>query len=540
MKLDGDYQHWHKMGHRAKQGFGQIVLFAILTAYIIFAGIANIILPAPLGLVFLAPFLFLIFLFAPALPAVPRRYSRAILYLGVALLPAWPVYLHLKLGPMPIITPTRLVFYALIGVWLYEMACVQWRRKQFFAAARRLWFFFALIVGLFALKVLSIPLAEGSTIAAKETFRQIIIWLLPFFAVLTYVQKRKQLDHIITLLLGAAAVVSLIAIGEFLTHRLLAELFAPLMRDAEWLRIVLEEKSRDGTFRAQSVHTHPLSLGEQLAMMIPLAMYKVYRPGHKKLRLIFFSILTLMILATLVANSRGALIGGVLAVAGTGFLMARQWLARPSALPFRPLAGMVIAAIMLLSPVILAAGYKLTVGESGSKAARSSESRIEQIQYAWPKVMQRPVLGYGTGRSTRILGYYGATLTIDNYYINLALEYGLPGPLIFLFAIGWMGWLGLRWGTTRPDDDMAGLYLALTGVAISFAVTRSILSITTNIELLMLLFAIIIGTAHSLTRHKKINPKEWSHIPPRPQKHFEDHLRRLRERGAPWHHAIKS
>ncbi len=544
MHLDGQNSRLANIAHASKRAGHAAFLFLGFTLYALIAAIFGILLPPPTGLIFLAPFLLLVFVFAPELPPVPRKITWGILLTAIALMPAWPVYLHIKLGPLPIITPTRLMFYALIAIWLYEMACVRRRRLQFYAAVKRLWFLFALIAGLFFLKLLSIPLAEGSAIAAKETFRQSIIWLLPFFAVMTYVRTRKQADRIITILLWAASLVALIALGEFLTRHLIAEIFAPLMSDVEWLRIVLEEKSRDGTFRTQSVHTHPLSLGEQLAMIIPLAMYKIYRPGHYKMRLAYITLLGILLLAALTANSRGALIGGVLAFSATGALMTWFWLKRPQSLPYRPLVGMMAAGIILLSPFILAAGYKLTVGEEGSKAARSSQSRIEQIEYAWPKVLERPVLGYGTGRSARILGYYGETLTIDNYYINLWLELGFPGPIIFLGAILWLGILGFRWGVKHPNDPYAGLYLALVGVAVTFAVTRSILSITTNIELIMIIFATIIGSAGAIKRKTKhTTPMEIERtaetepyastsnktLP------LSDHLDGLRNFGAPWH-----
>mgnify|MGYP001551679818 CR=1 FL=1 len=318
---------------------------------------------------------------------------------------------------------------------------------------------------------------------------------LPFLAVMTYVSRRHVFDRSLTLIIFSSTFVAIIALAEFATRTHFAELIAPLMGDLEWLRQVLQDKIRDGVFRSQATHTHPLSLGEHLAMVIPFVMYKIYRGGKLSKRFIYTAILFTLIFAVLMSNSRGAIIGCVLAVSATFFLMLLTWLRKPESLPFRPMAGMAIALALLASPVALMSGYKIVVGSEGSTASASSQARIAQMETAWPKILKRPVFGYGNGRAARVLGFYGGRLTIDNYYLNLVLELGLPGPVLFFGSFAIMGIYGWRWGTALGDDPYAGLYIAVAGMAISFAVTRSILSITTNIELFMLIAAMVIGSS---------------------------------------------
>ena len=124
------------------------------------------------------------------------------------------------------------------------------------------------------------------------------------------------------------------------------------------------------------------------------------------------------------------------------------------------------------------------------------------MEFAWPKMLQRPVLGWGTGRSVKILGWYGATLSIDNYYLNLGLELGFPGPIVFLAGFIALAATGLRWGLRDVRDPYSGLYFAFAGLAICFAITRMILSITTNIELFMVLTAAFIGAAQPQRRNR--------------------------------------
>ncbi|WP_306251924.1 O-antigen ligase [Parvularcula sp. IMCC14364] len=516
-----------------------LVFCGILSTYIFLATAISIIFPAFL-LLAIAPVLPLLMLAASDMKPVPLRFTRRLVYLGALLMPLWPVYLHVKLGPLPIITPTRVLFYSIIAIWLYEMACVPRRRVQFVSAMRRVWPLFLVIALLFAHKFLTVPLAMGKGIAAKEFIRQSMIWLLPFLAVMTYVQRRQVFDRALSLIIFSSTVVALIALVEFVTQTHFAEVIAPLMGDVEWLRQVLQDKVRDGVFRSQATHTHPLSLGEHLAMIIPFAMYKIYRGGNFGRRLFYGGVLIILVSAVLMSNSRGALIGGMMAFSVTAFLMLTTWLRKPESLPFRPLAGMAIALAILASPIVIGAGYKVVVGDDGTTASASSQARIAQMETAWPKIIKRPLYGYGNGRAARVLGFYGGRLTIDNYYLNLALELGFPGPILFFGSFAMLAWYGWRWGTDLGDDPYAGLYIAVAGMAISFAVTRSILSITTNIELFMLLAALMIGTCGrtkyllALNRKDNIPTEVGDFAPVLTAKQFEQHRERVLSGKSLW------
>lgn len=469
-----------------------LLLWGAYSFYVFFFATAGMVAPPILGLS-IAPLIPLTMWLAPAMPGLPRHITRQMIFIGVFLMPLWPVYLHLKLGPAPIITPTRMMFYMVTLIWLYEMSCVAWRRQQVKAALKRLAPLSIIVLLLFAQKFLSLPLAEGKSIAIKEFSRQTIIWLLPFLAVLTYIAKRRDLERIITLMLSASFIVAIIAIVEFATRHLLAETLSPLLTNADWLHNVLAEKSRSGLFRSQATHTHPLSLGEQMAMMIPFAMYKIYRPTSRRWWWAFG--LLLLVTAALMTNSRGALIAGALSLGVTFFLMLFAWLKKPQAILWRPLAGMVLAGAIITTPIAIYGAWKLSAGSAGSIEAQSSQARLDQLEFALPKIMARPLNGYGTGRSTKVLGYYTKLLTIDNYYLNLALDLGLPGVLFFISQFIVIFWIGTHWGLRLYKDPYAGLYLAFAGMALSMMAMRSVLSITINIEVLMVLMAVMIGTA---------------------------------------------
>jgi len=464
------------------------------TAYVVVSTFAAVIAPPAAG-IFILPILIGIFAVAPQRRAMPKRLALTLIFMSAILLPLWPVYLHVKIGPAPIITPPRLVLYLLSAMWIYDMAVSPIRRAQFALAVRRSAPVTMLVFALFGLGLMSLPLAEGRAIAVPEFFRQAIIHLLPFCAVMTYIRRRREFLRFIQLLTIGACVSGAIALVEIGSGTLLASLLSPFISDnAEWLRLAQSQKIRDGVFRAQASHTHPLSLGEFLSMTAPLALAFCLSARTRLVRFAWAGGLILVIAGALATNSRGAMMAIAVAMAVSGLILFYRFLQTAAADRYRPLAGLITAGVLAASPLIGLAAHGVITGSAGAQAAKSSQSRVEQIEMAWPKIMKRPVGGYGTGRSARILGYFGRALTIDNYYLTLAIDMGLPGPIVFFGLIAAFGVVSLKRSRDGPLDDRL-IYVGLAASAAAFAVSRTIISQTGNLSILYVLLGAFAGAA---------------------------------------------
>ncbi|MGF1545320.1 MAG: hypothetical protein ACFB00_12620, partial [Parvularculaceae bacterium] len=205
-----------------------IALFLALSAYVTLAAFATVIYP-PAAAVFILPFALGAATRLPQGRALPRAPMVRALNVAVFLAVLWPVYLHVKIGPLPIITPSRLVMYALTALWLLDIGRSSLRRAQLVHAVKRSPVIAGGVIAFFILGALSLPLAVGRSIAAPEFFRQTIIWLLPFGVALTYLRTHRELLNLMKWALAGAIVSAGIAVMEFGTGTLMASVLSPLI-----------------------------------------------------------------------------------------------------------------------------------------------------------------------------------------------------------------------------------------------------------------------------------------------------------------------
>lgn len=482
-----------------------VLTAAAFTGFALYVGVATLsTLFAPISLpFFLAPLLLIVLIAAPEARAIPQKVILPLVVLAAGLMPFWPVYIHLKIGALPLLTPPRLIFYILTAIWLYDMAASPLRRGHFISALQRWPWLSGFVLAFFALNALSVPLAEGSSLALQAFFRQIIILFLPFCIFATYVRRIADFKNILIALVVGATLAALIATAELASGTLLAAKLAPfIMTDAQWLQITQEIKSRDGVFRAQSTHTHPISLGEYLGFCAPLAI-GLALAARNKMRALWIGAFLIVMSGLLATNSRGAVIAIIAGMGLTGVIMLWRFLRSEALFRFRPAIGLLALSLIAASPVVAIGAYKFINGEAGTSAARSSQGRIEQIEMAWPKIVKRPVLGYGAGRSARIVGYYGRALSLDNYYLSLAVELGFPGPICFfgiIVLIMRASMRGARYGPARERWIMIGFI----GAMAAFATSRLIISQTGNLSFFFPLIGAFLGAM--AVRAKQLAP----------------------------------
>jgi len=139
----------------------------------------------------------------------------------------------------------------------------------------------------------------------------------------------------------------------------------------------------------------------------------------------------------------------------------------------------------------------------GSQATASSDdARGAQIARGLPKIFANPI-GYGPGQGGNVLGFkIGSFQTIDNYYLLIALEYGVIGFILYYGIILYLIWIsGKHILLQRIGGDPEFDYLIPLAIALAqFFVIKSVFSEQGNHPLIYVIMGMIIAIVYRMSK----------------------------------------
>ncbi|HJQ98991.1 MAG TPA: O-antigen ligase family protein [Candidatus Polarisedimenticolaceae bacterium] len=147
-----------------------------------------------------------------------------------------------------------------------------------------------------------------------------------------------------------------------------------------------------------------------------------------------------IVLATIAAAS---VAGVVLTFSRAGFLTLAAiivlWMVRLKGRVFLEVALVAAAACLALLP-LLPSGYTKqlsTITNTEADATGSAGERMRDMAAAGKYTMGHPIVGAGLGNSTLALNEVRGTTwrKVHNVYLELAVELGLPGAILFVFLL---------------------------------------------------------------------------------------------------------
>ncbi len=151
--------------------------------------------------------------------------------------------------------------------------------------------------------------------------------------------------------------------------------------------------------------------------------------------------------------------------------------------------------------MILALGFvaTLVIGHlrravwGGGETESSTISRTVQYHMGIPLVLKRPI-GYGIGQAGNVLQYHepNGLLTIDTYYLQIALEYGVLGFIAF-YGLILSGFIGAgRCAFRDPGKDRECSFLAAIGASLlAFLVIKSVFAEANNHPLVYMMLGMV-------------------------------------------------
>lgn len=470
-----------------------LFIFVAIVFYALFVSAALLFLPPLISVIFcVLPFGLLFFNqnwdFSP-----PFRLLHILFTSSIVLFILWPRYIAFNFGG-PDITPSRIAYLLLLLVWIISLFSPSYR-KNFIGQFKyvRAWL---AIVGIYViLRILSCffslsPLTSFYLIA-KELFTFILI--LPI--VISIYQSRKRYNSLVLWIFLAGLFVAVLAILEStVRHNLFANISLPGMHiDPEFHQQAIMDKLRGGKYRAQSTFEHPLLLAEFMIFELPLAMFYM---AHNKLiwRIIGSIAFVAFIYGAISSGSRSALVAiPIVILLAISVLSTRKkntfeggvlWILTLLSIGLGSIAGIILLATGV-------ADLSIITGK-GTEQAASSTIRVLMLERGLPIVANHFFVGQGPGLAGYILGFGKAngSVTIDNYYLSIALESGIPALMSFIVLTFGFAIKGYFYSFRCLSRE--GLLAGMLGISVAgMLIVKSILSIPHNGPLLYLAIALI-------------------------------------------------
>jgi hypothetical protein len=436
----------------------------------------------------------------PDTEKAPTRLLTGLFFSFFILAFVWPDYLAIALPGQPWITVRRLLAAPMA---LCLLSCLSVSRgfreavKKSLAAAplvSKLLVTFALV------QLFSVALSDELGLSFQKLIVAQLYWFLPFFVGCYIFQKDGQVGRwiaIFCLILVPLCLSGLIEWRQSLVPwaRHIPSFLA--VEDESVIRILDgSARASTGTYRVQSTFTTSLGFAEYLALTAPFLIHYAVMPFRPIVRIAALAALPALFFMIILTDSRLGVAGFLLAsVVYIGVFAAIRWRHDRRSLfgPAVTLSSPLILASFLLATLFVRRLQRMVWG--GGEHQASTEARAEQFQRGLELLMQNP-LGYGIGRGADALNFRNGagTLTIDTYYLLIALDYGVLGFFVYYSMIIGAAWVALKRLLSVKPLDREQLYLVPIFIAlIIFIVIKSVFSQDANHPLVFMLMAMTLG-----------------------------------------------
>lgn len=453
---------------------------------------------------FFVPPLVLLFIVLWAMPNLkhpPTLWLRGLFYAFTASILVWPNYLAIALPGLPWITVARAtsIPFALLLVLCLKSQDFRTELKQSLGAAPVLW---RLVVAFAVIQMFSLALSAKPMFSVQKFVFAQITWTAMFFGAAYLFRKPGSVQRWAILLWAAAVFVCVIGVWESREQHVLWAGHIPgfLKIEDPAVQRILAGAMRTYTikYRIISTFTTPLGFGEFMALALPFILR--FSTGVYPVRVRIAAGLTaiLMIYGTLNSGARLGLVGVFLALVTHVFFVAiTQWKRRRDSI-FGPAVTLAYPAIFCVAcAAVLFVGrlHNAIIGD-GSQSS-SNDARMAQINLGMPKILHNPI-GYGIGMGGETLGFMPfGVMTIDNYFLLVALEYGVVGFLIYYTMIGLGIFVAGRRAYVDVNNDRDSFFLpAITSALLNFLVVKTVFSEQDNHPLVFMMLGALAALSY--------------------------------------------
>lgn len=424
-------------------GIGRRILIATVLGFLgVMVGISCVLLPPaiPFAVIGIAAVLLLWVL--PELHSVPYRWARSMVPVFVVVFTCVPVYYALILPGVPWIQIRRVVQLAWIIPLVIVIAGSYDARQRIKAVLRASPWLTACALGYILYTVITLPTAVYLALSMSFVFNNFLNLYIPMFGVMLLAQDNNSISFLFKVAFIGVLINLIIGSFEFyLQHPFLiyalpaymrAQIFAASGTAADAL--IYGQGMRDGTYRASSTYTTALAWGENSAMFIPFGLHFFAHGKSVSERRIGVTGAILCFASVVLSGSRGAYVAMIAAVVSYSICWSFRsniqnkgsLIGKFSLVLFAMASGATLLAILFVGRL-----HRLIIG--GGQGQLSTDSRAAEWALAKPKILARPILGYGGGSAGDIIHYptsHGG-FSVDGYHMNVLVDFGIPGFFLF-------------------------------------------------------------------------------------------------------------
>jgi hypothetical protein len=477
----------------------QIVRLAILAALLIFClfyGAAFALFAPNLLVPFAVPLIMLALLVVWALPDAARAPTAAleVLFYGFVIsIVAWPYYIAIVIPGLPWLTLIRAIGFPLAAIFLLCLATSVDVRRYLVSVIRSNRNAFTLLALFVGCQFFTIFLSKHPASSIQRFFIYQVDWTLLLFVSLLHFRFPGKVEVWGGLLWGLGLFVSSIGLLEYKMHQVPWNGHLPGFLRVDPAYLANATRAYVNVLRVRSTFGGPLGFAEYLAIAFPFVLHFAVKGHQVWIRWAAAATLPLFILMIILTDARLGMVGCFFTIVLYPLILAlRSWRERPG--------GFVGPSVVLFYPFALCAAVASTflVGTlkrhvwGGGGQAASTSARVAQYQLGLPKIWSNPI-GHGPGEGAFTLGYapYGL-LTIDTYYLDVALEYGIIG---FVAYYGLIAVSIFNAGVTSlvdASDDVDRPFLAPLALSlVSFFIIKSVFSQQDNHPLIFIMIGVV-------------------------------------------------
>lgn len=474
--------------------------------------------PSLLGML-LSPLVVIFGLIIWALPLSDTAPGRAMRFLFWAFwisFMAWPNYLALEIPGLPWITVNRLFGGPLLFLLLYFASTSRPFRDRMIEILSSAGWIWKMVVALSIVGLFANFLSPYVYVSFNKYFNNQIVWTAIFFAAVWVFQKPGSITVWAKVFVLLAIGTSLIGIIEADRRQILWANSIPFflkIEDPSVIRL-LDGVYRFGQYRISATTMSPLTFAEFLALSTPFLLYFLMTSRNAFVWAALLAADALIFVAILNTDARLGMVGWFLAHGAMGFLFGwRAWRASKTSLLGPAVTLSYPALLIVFTGLIFSIGrLRVLVLGDGSGAA-SDNARAIQREMMWPVLAKSPLIGYGTATAANKLGYKGGgdVLTLDSYFITIALDYGVLGFLLFYgLVVGGIFFASrLALDKSNPESKIA---IPIAVCLCSYLLIKMVLSQVANNTILFMILGALTALAWQI---KNTTSQVISHDPPR-------------------------